>query len=213
MQKRIPDDVIRRLPMYLRQLDALYESGTELVSSGELCRKLHMEAHQMRSDLEWFGDFPRRNILYEIDPLRKAIGKILGTDKEFSAVLIGLGKIGSALLENFSFIADEYSVLGAFDVNPELIGTTIAGVPVYDSAALGEFVREHHVDIAILTVPRGPAQKLANVLVESGIRAIWNFTNEDFDVGDADVFIENVHFSDSLLHLNYYLARKTDAGA
>ena len=211
MNKRIPDDVIRRLPMYLRRLIALHENGVELVTSGELCRSLHMEPHQMRSDLEWFGDFPRRNLAYEVEPLLEAIGKILGTEKEFSAVLIGLGKIGSALIENFRFIAEEYTLLGAFDVDPALIGTSIAGVPVYDSAGLGDFVKEHGVDIAILTVPRGPAQQLADVLVAGGVHAIWNFTNEDLDIGDADVFMENVHFSDSLLHLNYYLAKKADA--
>ena len=210
MSNRIPDDVIRRLPMYLRKLDSLHDSGVERVTSGELCRMLHMEPHQLRSDLEWFGQFPRRNLAYEIEPLLYGIGKILGTETEFSAVFVGLGKIGSALLENFKFISDEYTVLGAFDVNPALIGTEIAGVPVYDSASLADFIQEHHVDIAILTVPRGPAQKLADALIAGGIRAIWNFTNEDLDIGDADVFVENVHFSDSLLHLNYYLAKKTD---
>ncbi len=206
--KRIPDDVIRRLPLYLRKLDGLYAKGEKRVSSGELCRQLRMEPSQLRRDLAWFGDFPQQAFAYDIDGLRREIGKILGTHEEFSAILVGPGKIGSALIEHFSFIVDGYEVLGAFDVSPERIGTEIAGVPVYDIAGLGDFVREHKVDIAILTVPRGPAQKLADVLVESGIRAIWNFTNEELDVGAADVLVENVHFSDSLLHLNYYLAQR-----
>ena len=206
--KRIPDDVIRRLPMYLRKLDDLYARGEQRVSSGELSRMLRMEPVQLREDLDWFGGFPRQNLAYDIDALRKEIGRILGTYEEFSVIFVGPGKIGSALMENFQFIVDGYEVLGAFDVNPERIGTEIAGIPVYDMAGLGDFVKEHKVDIAILTVPRRPAQQIADTLVASGIRAIWNFTNEDLDVGDSDVFLENVHFSDSLLHLNYYLAKK-----
>ena len=206
--KRIPDDVIRRLPLYLRKLDSMYEKGEKRVSSGELCRQLYMQPAQLRRDLEWFGDFPQTAFAYDIDMLRTEIGRILGTEVQFSAILIGPGKIGSALLEHFKFIVEGYTVLGAFDVKPGLVGDALAGVPVYDIEGLGSFVKEHDVDIAILTVPRGPAQKITDVLVESGIRAIWNFTNEDLDVGDTDILVENVHFSDSLLHLNYYLASR-----
>ena len=207
--KRIPDDVIRRLPMYLRKLDELSQKGEKRISSGELSRMLRMEPSQLREDLDWFGGFPRKNLAYDIDDLLAAIAEILGTNEEFSVIFVGPGKIGSALMQNFEFIVDGYEVLGAFDVSPEMIGKEIAGVPVYDMAGLGDFVKEHKVDIAIMTVPRAPAQSIADTLVASGIRAIWNFTNEDLEVGDADVFVENVHFSDSLLHLNYYLAKKT----
>lgn len=208
--KNIPDEVIRRLPLYLRRLDYLYEQGEKRVSSGELCRQIHLAPSQLRQDLLWFGDFPQKAFSYDIDELRHAIGRILGTETEFSAILIGPGKIGSALIENFKFIVEGYTFLGVFDVNPKMIGTTIAGVPVYDMAGLGDFVREHKVDIAILTVPRSPAQAITDTLVASGIQAIWNFTNEELDVGDSDVLMENVHFSDSLLHLNYYLAQKRE---
>lgn len=205
--KRVPDNVVRRLPLYLRKLIDLSEKGEERISSGELCRQLRMEPSQLRRDLEWFGDFPRQGISYDIETLIKEIATILGTHEEFSAILIGPGKIGSALIENFDFIINGYTVLGAFDVSPGLVGQEIAGVPVYDIKGLGDFVQKHKVDIAILTVPRGPAQKVTDTLVKSGIRAIWNFTNEELDVGESEVLVENVHFSDSLLHLNYYLAQ------
>ena len=206
--KRIPDEVVRRLPQYLRRLDDLHAQGQERVSSGQLCRQLHMAPSQLRQDLSWFGDFTQQAFTYDIDELRHEIGRILGTYDEYSAVLVGPGKIGSALLENFQFIVDGYTVLGAFDASPERIGTEIAGVKVHDIAGLGDFVRENKVDIAILTVPRGPAQEIADTLVANGIQAIWNFTNCDLDVGESDVLVENVHFSDSLLALNYYLSRK-----
>ena len=91
-----------------------------------------------------------------------------------------------------------------------MIGSTVGGYPIYDIATLGDFVKEHKVDIAILTVPREPAQELTDVLVESGIRAIWNFTNVELDVGDSEVLVENIHFADSLLVLTYFLAEKDD---
>lgn len=210
--KRVPDDVIRRLPQYLRTLDDLYEKGETRVSSGQLCRQLRLAPSQMRQDLSLFGEFSQQAFTYDIDELRHEIGRILGTYSEFSAILIGTGKIGSALIQNFEFIMDGYTVLGAFDVSPEKIGTSVAGVPIYDMAELGGFVRENKVDIAILTVPRGPAQSITDTLVESGVGAIWNFTNTDLDVGESGVLVENVHFSDSLLALNYYLAQKRSAG-
>lgn len=206
--KRIPDDVIRRLPLYLRKLDELYDQGETRVSSGQLCRSLRMAPSQMRQDLSLFGDFTQKAFTYDIDDLRHEIGKILGTHDAFSAILIGTGKIGTALIQHFDFIMDGYEVLGAFDVIPEKIGTSIAGVPIYDMAELGSFVQEKKVDIAILTVPRGPAQEITDTLVASGIQAIWNFTNRDLNIGDSDVLVENVHFSDSLLTLNYYLSMK-----
>lgn len=208
---RVSNDVIRRLPLYLRKLDDLYEKGQRRVSSGELCRPLGLAPAQLKKDLSLFGEFPQQAFAYDIDEIRHAIGSILGTYEDFSAILIGTGKIGSALLQNFGFIVEGYSVLGAFDASPDMIGTEINGVPVYDSATLGDFLKKNHVDIAIMTVPRAPAQAIADVLVENGVQAIWNFTNVDLDTGDRDVLVENVHFSDSLLTLNYYLAEKKKA--
>ena len=206
--KQIPDEVIRRLPLYLRTLDALYDEGETRISSGQLCRRLHLKASQLRQDLSWFGDYSQQAFTYDIDALRHELGRILGTHEEFSAILVGPGKIGTALLEHFDFIVDGYSVLGVFDKAPGLVGQEVAGVPVYDIETLGDFVREHKIDIAILTVPRFAAQDVADTLIPAGIRAIWNFTNQDLRTGDADVVVENIHFSDSLLALNYYLAKK-----
>ncbi len=206
--KRIPDDVIRRLPLYLRKLDDLYNRGETRVSSGQLCRQLRLAPSQLRHDMDLFGNFSQQAFTYDVQELRQELGRILGTYDSFSVILIGAGKIGSALLQHFEFIVEGYDVLGAFDVSPEKIGTSIEGVPIYDMAELGSFVKEKNVDIAILTVPRESAQEITNTLVESGIKAIWNFTNYDMDIGDSDVLVENVHFSDSLLTLNYYLSQK-----
>jgi len=206
--KRIPNDVVRRLPSYLRKLDDLYEKGERTISSGQLCRALGMEPHQFRQDISLFGDYQSKNLYYDVDVMRHEIGRILGTEVEFSAILIGTGKLGSLLLEHFEFIVEGYDFQAAFDKSAEMIGQTINGVPVYDIAELGTYLQEHKTDIAILTVPRMVAQELADILVNNGVEAIWNFTNVDLEVGGADVLVENVHFSDSLLTLNYYLAKK-----
>jgi len=209
----ISNNVIRRLPRYLRKLDDLYAKGEERISSGELGRQMGLTPSQIRQDFSCFGEFGQQGYGYNIDSLRKEIGQILGTYRDYSAILVGPGHLGTALVENFNFIIEGYSFLGSFDVRPEKIGSTIAGYPIYDIATLGDFVREHKVDIAILTVPREVAQDLTDVLVESGIRAIWNFTNMELDTGDTDVLVENIHFADSLLVLTYHLAEQDDLNA
>ena len=209
----ISNNVIRRLPRYLRKLDDLFAKGEERISSGELGRQMGLTPSQIRQDFSCFGEFGQQGYGYNIDSLRKEIGQILGTYRDYSAVLVGPGHLGTALVENFKFIIEGYTFLGSFDVRPEKIGSTVGGYPIYDIATLGDFVRENKVDIAILTVPREVAQDLTDVLVEAGIRAIWNFTNVELDTGDSGALVENIHFADSLLVLTYHLAEQDDAKA
>lgn len=206
----ISNNVIRRLPRYLRKLDDLASKGEERISSGELGRQMGLTPSQIRQDFSCFGEFGQQGYGYNINSLRKEIGQILGTYRDYSAILVGPGHLGTALIENFNYIIEGYDFLGAFDIRPEIIGTTIGGHPVYDVATMGDFVKENKVDIAILTLPRDAAQKLTDVLVEAGIRAIWNFTNVELDVGDSGTLVENIHFADSMLVLTYHLAEQDD---
>lgn len=206
----ISNNVIRRLPRYLRKLDDLASKGEERISSGELGRQMGLTPSQIRQDFSCFGEFGQQGYGYNIDSLRKEIGQILGTYRDYSAILVGPGHLGTALIENFDYIIEGYTFLGAFDIRPEIIGTEIAGYPVYDIATMGEFVKEHKVDIAILTLPRDVAQEMTDVLTGAGIRAIWNFTNVELDVGDSGTLVENIHFADSMLVLTYHLAELDD---
>ena len=206
----ISNNVIRRLPRYLRKLDDLASKGEERISSGELGRQMGLTPSQIRQDFSCFGEFGQQGYGYNINSLRKEIGQILGTYRDYSAILVGPGHLGTALIENFKYIIEGYDFLGAFDIRSEIIGTEIGGYPVYDVATMGDFVKEHKVDIAILTLPRDAAQKLTDVLVEAGIRAIWNFTNVELDVGDSNTLVENIHFADSMLVLTYHLAEQDD---
>ena len=207
----ISNNVIRRLPRYLRKLDDLASKGEERISSGELGRQMGLTPSQIRQDFSCFGEFGQQGYGYNIDSLRKEIGQILGTYRDYSAILVGPGHLGTALIENFNYIIEGYTFLGAFDIRPDVIGTEIAGYPVYDIATMGDFVKEHKVDIAILTLPRHVAQEMTDVLTQAGIRAIWNFTNVELEVGDSGTLVENIHFADSMLVLTYRLAELDDS--
>lgn len=206
----VSNNVIRRLPRYLRKLDDLASKGEERISSDKLGRQMGLTPSQIRQDFSCFGEFGQQGYGYNVDFLRQEIGQILGTYRGYSAILVGAGNLGTALIQNFDFIIEGYSFLGAFDVDPALIGKDVDGFHIYDVKELGPFVREKKVDIAILTVPRGVAQELTDALVEAGIRAIWNFTNTELEVPEGGPLVESIHFSDSLLVLTYHLAQADD---
>lgn len=209
----ISNNVIRRLPRYLRKLDDLTYQGEERISSGELGRQMGLTPSQIRQDFSCFGEFGQQGYGYNIASLREQISHILGMDRKYTAVLVGVGNLGHALVENFSTILGDFNLLGAFDVRPEIIGQEIEGHPVYDGANLSDFVFDNNVDIAILAVPRRTAQEVTDQLVGAGIRGIWNFTNIELDTGDSGTIVENIHFSDSFLALSYFLAEEDDERA
>jgi AT-rich DNA-binding protein len=206
----ISKNVIRRLPRYLHKLDDLANNGEKRISSGELGRQMGLTPSQIRQDFSCFGEFGQQGYGYSIAPLREQMGQILGLDRSYSVIQVGVGNIGHALIENFNSIIEGYRLLGAFDERPELIGSKIGDTPVYSSKNLTDFIQKNRVDIAILAVPRDVAQKLTNNMISAGIRAIWNFTNVELDTGDSGVLVENIHFSDSFLTLTYYLAEEDD---
>ena len=140
--------------------------------------------------------------------LRAQIASILGIDRQYSVILVGAGKIGQSLIENIHFDNYGFRFLGAFEIRKEMVGTEIAGVPIMDAETQDAFIRENDVDIAILSVNRDRAQHVANTLIASGIHAIWNFTDIEIDAGDSGVVVENMHFSDSLMALSYFLSTK-----
>ena len=206
----ISNNVIRRLPRYLRKLDDLAYHGEERISSAELGRQMGLTPSQIRQDFSCFGEFGQQGYGYNIASLRDEISQIIGLDRSYSAVLIGAGNLGHAIIENFSYIINGYKFYGSFDIRPEVIGTQIGGYEVYDVKELADFIHENSVDIAILCVPRSKAQEIADVMIGAGIRAIWNFTNVELDMGDSGVLVENIHFSDSLMCLTYFLAEEDD---
>jgi redox-sensing transcriptional repressor len=207
---KVSNNVVRRLPRYLQKLDELNESGVDRISSGELGRQMNLTPSQIRQDFSCFGEFGQQGYGYNVSALRAEIAKILGMDRNFTAVLVGVGNIGHALIDHFSF--DNYGVhlVAAFDVKQDVIGTCIGELVVQDIKNLSPEVKDLHPDIAVLCVPKYFANDAAKVLVSAGIKGIWNFTNVELDIPENATVIENIYFSDSLLALGYYLSERVD---
>ncbi|MBQ6465150.1 MAG: redox-sensing transcriptional repressor Rex [Oscillospiraceae bacterium] len=210
---KVSNNVIRRLPRYLRKLDELSEHGVSRISSFDLGQQLGLTPSQIRQDFSCFGEFGQQGYGYNVAALRSHIASILGMDRDFQAVLIGVGNIGRALMDNFCFSEWGFRLLSAFDINPALIGTEFKGVPIRSMDELDGFLAENHVDMAVLAVPKDAAIPVTERLTANGISAIWNFTNVELTEPSSDMLVENIHFSDSLLSLSYYIAERNDEEA
>ena len=143
-----------------------------------------------------------------MEELRYEIGHILGVDNDHHLVMIGVGNLGHALLQNFPFSQTGFTVDAAFDVSPAVIGSNVNGVPIYSMDDLDIYIREHNVDVVALTIPQSVAQDTADRLMELGIKGFWNFTNIELATTQPDVKFENIHFADSLLTLSYRIANR-----
>ena len=207
------NNVIRRLPRYLRKLDELSESGVDKISSRQLGDLLGLTSSQVRQDFNCFGEFGQQGYGYNIAALRTQIAGILGMERGFTAILVGVGNIGRAMMENFCFSDWGVNLAAAFDIKPALIGTEYRGVHIYSMDELEKYLDENKADIAVLTVPKTAAVPVTERLTASGIDAIWNFTNVELTEPNSSTIVENVHFSDSLLSLSYYVAERRDETA
>ena len=210
---KVSNNVIRRLPRYLRKLDELAANGITRISSFELGQQLGLTPSQIRQDFSCFGEFGQQGYGYNVTDLRSHVATILGSDRGFTAILVGVGNLGRALIENFSFSDCGFSLSAAFDINPALIGTNFGEIPIYSMDDLANYLSSNAVDVAVLTVPKGVAVNVAENLTELGVEAIWNFTNVELAEPNSNTLIENMHFSDSLLSLSYFVAERRDEQA
>ena len=204
--KEISKAVIKRLPRYYRYLGELIEENVERISSGDLSKKMHVTASQIRQDLNNFGGFGQQGYGYNVKYLYTEIGKILGLEEDHNIIIIGAGNLGQALANYAAFENRGFILKGIFDVNPRLQGVSIRGVPIRMMDDLKAFVQNNEIDIAVLTIPKEKAIEVANMLVENGVRAIWNFAHTDLNLPD-NVVVENVHLSESLMQLSYNISR------
>ena len=207
-KENISDAVIRRLPRYYRQLTDLCSRGVVRISSHSLGQEMNITASQIRQDFSCFGEFGQQGYGYNVEELRAEIGHILGVDNNHHLVMIGVGNLGHALLQNFPFSNTGFTVDAAFDVSPTVIGTSVNDVPIYSMNDLDSFIREHSVDVVVLTIPQSVAQDTANRLIDLGVQGFWNFTNVELSSPFPDVKFENIHFADSLLTLSYRIANR-----
>ena len=195
------------MPRYYRYLGELLDEGVERISSNELSSRMQVTASQIRQDLNNFGGFGQQGYGYNVKYLYEDIGKILGLNEKHNIIVIGAGNLGQALANYVKFEKLGFVIIGLFDVNPALKGTLVRGIEVRMLDELADFVKDHKVDIATLTMPKEAADSVADLVVSLGIHAIWNFAHVDLQVLDENVVVENVHLSDSLMQLSYNIVK------
>ena len=205
-EKEISKAVIARLPRYYRYLQDLLEEGIERISSNELSKQMQVTASQIRQDLNNFGGFGQQGYGYNVQYLYEEIGKILGLDKEHNIIIVGAGNLGQALANYVEFEKKGLIIKGIFDVNPRLIGNTVRGIEIHMIDEMEDFIRKNRIEIAALTVLKSKAEDMAKLLVQYGVKGIWNFANIDLHTIEG-VVVENVHLSESLMRLSYLTSK------
>lgn len=196
-KEKISSAVIRRLPRYYRHLSDLAQSGVVRISSSALGEAMNLTASQIRQDLSCFGEFGQQGYGYNVTNLRDEVANILGMSQMHTAIVMGAGNLGRALIENFRFDLSGFHLTAAFDTDPELIGREIAGTPVYSVDKLEEYLAQNPVSVGVLTVPQNVANAISKQLIAGGVKGIWNFTNSELQISDPRVVVENIHFADN----------------
>lgn len=171
----VPAAVVSRLSLYLRELQHLVQQGTQTTNSSQLGERLGFTDAQVRKDLAHFGNFGHPGIGYRCDELTSEIRRILGTDRRWSAALVGVGNLGRALLGYRGFEPQGFSLAAAFDADPAKVGTIVEGIEILPISQLAAVVAERRIELGMVAVPAHHAQAAADALVSAGVRGIVNF--------------------------------------
>ena len=205
--KRIAESTVRRLSLYLRFLEDFEQRGLQTISSEELASRGGTTSAQVRKDLSFFGSFGKRGLGYSVPELAGRLRKILGLGREWRVIIVGAGKIGSALARYRGFSQRGFHIIAVYDKSPEKIGTQWDSHLVRDVAQLERDAARDRADIAVLTVPAADAQPVVDRLVKAGIRAILNFAPVQLQV-PADVTIKTVNMAMELEGLSFALVNR-----
>jgi len=200
---RIPDETIRRLPVYLRGLMLLFEEGQKSVSSQNLSGFLGVNAWQIRKDFSYFGAFGTPGVGYDIERLVKQVKKILKLDVIKKAALVGVGNLGLAVLAYPGFVIYDFNIAAAFDNDPKKVGRKIENLTIEDASKL-RLLKRRKISLAIIAVPREAAQQTADALVKAGVRGILNFSPCHITV-PKKVKVITIDIAMDLARLPYYM--------
>ena len=198
----LPEPTLRRLPWYLAYVKMLDSKHEEYVSSTQIAKRLNVDASQIAKDLSFLNIKGKTRMGYEVHPLTKALTEFLGFKHRHNAFLIGAGSLGSALMRDLGLTQYGLNIVAAFDVNPDIVGKNVADIPIFDFREFRTRQRSTGVSIAIVAVPFENAQDVANTLVESNIKAIWNFTPYRIKVPRNIVLQNTSIYSDLALMYN-----------
>ena len=201
---KISDAVVKRLPVYRRYLEELIKDDVERISSNELSSLIGFTASQIRQDLNNFGGFGQQGYGYSVSYLYEEIGAILGLDKEYKIVIVGYGRLGQAMASYIAKNEVNFHICGIFDVKQIIQDVSFKDAQIMTCGSLAGFIKKENIDIAVITVPAEKAQIVADTVSGAGVKGIWNFTAVDLELPE-DVAVENVHMSDSLHALAYYM--------
>jgi redox-sensing transcriptional repressor len=205
--KRIADSTVRRLSLYLRFLEEFENAGLTTVSSEELAARGGTTSAQVRKDLSFFGSFGKRGLGYQVAELTQRMRRILGLERDWRVVIVGIGKIGSALAQYEGFQQRGFRVVGLYDSDPAKIGRDVYDLPVRPIDALAEDNRERRVDIAVIAVPASVAQRVVDQVVAAGITGIMSFAPIQLHV-PADVTLNTVNMAMELERLSFALSNR-----
>ncbi len=200
---RLTVGVAGRLSRYLQVLTQAKKMGKERISSQEIADYTNINATQIRRDLSNFGKFGKRGVGYSIDSLLAEIRKILRTQGQHNIALVGAGRLGQAIASSPIFAEHGINVAAVFDSSPEVIGRDLGGIAVEDERRLKDAVREKNIVVGVLAVPAFAAQKVADDLVDAGVRIIFNYTEALLDV-PSDVTVHTSNPAVDLLHALYF---------
>ena len=206
-KSQVPQATVPRLARYLRVLHRLESEGVPKVSSKELAERLDANAAQIRKDFSYFGEFGVRGVGYEVEYLIDQLSRCLGVSEKWKVIILGAGKLGSALARYRGFQEEGFTLVGVFDSSQRVVGIDIDGVSVRPERELAEFLKDNPVDIAILTVPGEVAQLVADKVIAGGVRGIVNFAPARLASVDG-VFIRQVDLSTELMVVSFYLSKE-----
>lgn len=211
--KRIADSTVRRLSAYLRYLEETSRRGATTISSDQLAQRGGTTSAQVRKDLSFFGSFGKRGLGYSVDELMASLREILGLERQWRVIIVGAGKIGTALAQYDGFRRRGFIVQAVYDRDPRKIGEPIAITggqsAVRDIARIEADVAAENPDIAVVTVPAEDAQALVNRLVRAGVQAILNFAPVQLQVPN-EVSVRSVNMAMELEQLSFALSNRDD---
>ncbi len=187
---KVPEPTLRRLPWYLSNVKLLKKKGERFVSSTQISKETNIDASQIAKDLSYVKISGRTRVGYEVDALIAVLEDFLGFTNMHKAFLFGVGSLGGALLRDSGLNHFGLKIVAAFDVNPDLVGTTLNGIPIFHSDLFEQKMREYDVNIGVLTVPIEIAQRITDKMVSGGIKAVWNFTPFRIRVPE-DIVVQN----------------------
>ena len=202
----VPDVVVVRLPFYVRALSTLLGEGKNVVNSQQLGSRLQMTPAQIRKDLSYFGRFGKQGRGYNVQFLLSELGRILGLDRKWPTCLVGMGRLGQAIINYPGFAPEGFDIVAAFDSDPRQVGTDVGGLEVLPMAGLGATIRDREVAIAIVAVPARQAQSVVDLLVETKIKGILNYAPVALEV-PMNIVMRNIDPVLSLQSLTFYLLR------